>query len=263
MSPEPIVNVPHPPQFIFNVSAEMLDYLPNALGVLALDGSIRAVNRAALKLLNFHTSAVIGRHFSYFLRSLDPPLLAGGFQKLLELGGATFDIALLCGGERFVQVEIQLVVIHDEKAQQSGVLVMSSEGDAQNFLVRRAVAQVADQVSRMIAYGSSNGNLWSKLFALCQELFETPGGWLILHGAHGQPRIPFTFGLAQEHLHQPRGGVAIDNCPCTELSGAAGEPCAVNRMDCPWLAPAPPDPMPRHHAVAPIVSATGERIGDI
>lgn len=268
MSPEATVsaNTPRAP-FVFDVSAEMLDYLPNALVVLALDGTVRAVNRAALKLLNFHTSAVIGRHFSYFLRSVEPPLLAGGFQKLLEQGSATFDIALRCGGEGFVQVEMNLAVIHDAKAQPSGVLVMSSEGDAEHFLVRRAAAQAADQVSRMIAYGSSNGNLWPKLFALCQELFETPGGWLLLHGSQGQQRIPFTFGLAQEHLHQPRGGVTIANCPCTELSGNAGEPCAANRLDCPWLVPAADsislDPLPRHHAVAPIVSATGERVGDI
>ncbi|MBI3959445.1 MAG: GAF domain-containing protein [Chloroflexi bacterium] len=265
MSPEATVNVPHPSSFIFDVSAELLDYLPSALGILALDGTVRAVNRAALKLLNFHTSAVIGRHFSYFLRSLDPPLLAGGFQKLLELGSATFDIALRGGGERFVQVEIQLVVIYDEQARQSGVLVMSGEGDAENILLRRAVAKLADQVSRMVAYGASNESLWSKLFALCQELFETPGGWLILRGAHEQPRIPFTFGPLPGQLDRSRNGVTIDNCPCNKLSGGGAELCAVNCMDCPWLAPAPDssDPMPRHHAVAPILNNAGERIGDI
>lgn len=255
----------HLPPVVLDVSAEMLDYLPHALGVLALDGTIRAVNRAALKLLNFHSSEVIGRHFSYFLRSLDPPLLVGGFQTLLDLGGAIFDIALLSGGERFVQVEIRLVVLFDEQAQPSSVLVLSSEGDAEHFLLRQAVAKVADQVSRMIAYDSASESLWPKLFALCHELFETPGGWLLLHDEHKRQRIPFLFGPLQGQFDKPRNGVTIHNCPCTKQG--EGEPCAANSMDCPWLVSDPDsagaEPLPRHHAVAPILSATGERVADV
>jgi len=267
MSSEPTARAFHFLQSNFDLSAEMLDYLPNALGVLGLDGSIRAVNRAALKLLNFHTSEVIGRHFSYFLRSSDPPLLEGGFPKLLELGSAHFNVALRCGGNHFVQVEIQLIATYDEKAQPSGVLVMSGEGDGQNILLRRAVAKVADQVSHIIAYSPSDEVLWSKLFALCRELFETPGGWLTLRGTHGKRSIPFAFGPLQGEFNKQRNGVTIRNCPCTEMDCGTEGPYAVNRLDCPWLAPDPDAVNPhhqfRHHAVAPIISTTGEHIGDI
>ena len=98
-------------------------------------------------------------------------------------------MALRSGGDRFVQVEIQLVVLFDGQAQPSSVVVLSSEGDAENFLLRQAAAKVADQVSRMIAYDSANQSLWPKLFALCRELFETPGDWLLLHDEHKRQRI--------------------------------------------------------------------------
>jgi PAS domain S-box-containing protein len=255
----------HSPTFVLDVPAEILDDLPHALCILTLDGTIRAVNRAALKLLNYHSSEVIGHHFGYFLHTLEPPLLEGGFQKLLDLGHAIFDVALRCGGDRFVQVEIRLVVIFDQQAQPSSVLVMSSEGDAENFLVRQAAAKVADQVSRMIAFDSTNESLWPKLFSLCQELFETPGGWLILHDGQRRPAIPFLFGPLQGQFDGPRKGITIHNCPCTKMDGGKGEPCAVNSMDCPWLAPlsAQQNSLPRHHAVVPILSAAGARVADI
>lgn len=260
MAPEPKADIQ--PAFLFDVSADLLDFVPNALGVLALDGTIRAVNRAALKLLNFHSSAIIGRHFSFFLHTLHPPLLIGGFPTLLDLGNAFFDVALRCGGDFFVQVEIQLVVLYDDNTQPSGVLVMSSEGDAENFLLRQAVAKVAEEVSRMITYESSNPSLWPKIFALCQKLFETPSGWLLLHGKQGEKYIPFTFGPLPDQFGKPQNGVSIQECSC-RLWGQ-GEPCAVNSMDCPWLAHTTDSATASaHHAVVPILRGTGKRVADI
>lgn len=264
----------HIPEIPFDISPELIDNLPSAIAILALNGTVRAVNHSALKLLNFHTSEVIGRHFTYFLQSIDPPLLTGGFQKLLELGEATFDIALRCGDNNFVQVEMRLVVVYDEQAQASGVLVMSGEGDAEHYLLRQAIANVADRVSRMIAYDPSGEKLWPKLFALCQELFEIPGGWLTLRGQNGESHIDYRFGFLG-HFEDKAGESDGGGCPCTDVStdvrggksADENEPRAVNSMDCPWLAPhsaAVDESMrPRHHGVVPILTSTGEHVGNI
>lgn len=255
------------PDLVLEIPSEFLDYLPNAVGILALDGSVRAVNRAALQLLNFHTSEVIGRHFTYFLRPLQPPLLSGGFAALLELGGAIFDIALRCGEDRFVQIAISLAVVHDDQAQPSGVLVTSSEGDPEHYLLRRATAQVADRVSRMIAFEAPGERFWHNTFAYCQELFETPGGWLSLHGQENARRSPLAFGSAQRAIQHAFPGVLTGPCPCSDLPIAGRNICATNALDCPWLKPQfdtiDSGPILHHHAVAPILNSTGEKIGDI
>jgi hypothetical protein len=215
MSSEPITPTQEPPVAL---PPDWLDYLPSALAILALDGTVRAVNRAALRLLDFHSSNVIGRHFTYFLHSTEPPLLQGGFGDLLALGKATFDIALRCGGDRFLQVEIQLVVVYDNRAKPSGVLVMSSEGDPENFLVRRAVAKVADEVSHTIAFSARDDSIWSNIFAICQNLFEMPGGWLMLFDDRGRPSSQIVFGPWQEELHETIQGKGIQDCPCRDIT---------------------------------------------
>lgn len=278
-----------------DLPADWLDYLPNALAVLALDGTVRAVNRAALNLLNFHSSQVIGRHFTQFLRSGDPPLLQGGFSDLLALGKATFNVALRCGGDRFLQVEIQLVVVYDDQAKASGVLVMSNEGDPENLLVRHAVAKVADEVSHTIAFSARDESIWASIFTLCQNLFEMPGGWLMLRDAQGMPSFPVVFGPWQKQLRETLYGNSIQACPCDETTCISVTPCASNCLDCPRLisdqnmAPglgnqtdgriddgsgngsgngSAPNigqmfPLYRHHAAAPILNATGERVGTL
>jgi len=267
MSPERTIDPPEPSQFSFALPVELLDYFPNALAILALDGTVRVVNRAALKLLSFHSSEIIGRHFGFFLHSLDPPLLVGGFQKLLEVGNASFNVALRCGGDHFIQVEIHLTVFYDDQAQPSGVLVMSREGDEQHLLIRQAVAKVADQVSQLIAYASSDEDAWSRLFALCQELFDTPGGWLSLHRPDELHYIPYTFGAMYEQPDWPCAGMTFTDCPCIGVFEGESDPCAVNSMNCPLLTPTfdsgDPDLRPLHHGVAPILNANGERIADI
>lgn len=286
MSSEPITPTQEPP---VDLPPDWLDYLPSALAILALDGTVRAVNRAALRLLDFHSSHVIGRHFTYFLHSTEPPLLQGGFGDLLALGKATFDVALRCGDDRFLQVEIQLVVVYDSRAKPSGVLVMSSEGDPENFLVRRAVAKVADEVSHTIAFSARDDSIWSNIFAICQNLFEMPGGWLMLFDDRGRPSFPIVFGPWQEELHETIHGQTIQDCPCGDITCRSIDLCASNSLDCPWLisvkdrAPGVANeiedvtghmtgnmtgtdtdqtiPIFRHHAVAPILYATGERAG--
>ncbi|MFZ1754369.1 MAG: GAF domain-containing protein [Caldilineaceae bacterium] len=264
-SPEPTNSVPKPSQIA--PPTNKLGYLSSALGVLGLDGTIRSVNRAMLDLLEFRSSEVIGRHFSQFLYTLEPPLIEGGFPALLELGSADISVPLRCGRDRFVQIEMRLVVIYDEQAQPFGVLATSSEGDEQAFLVRRAMAKVAEQVSQIIAYRPSSGSLWSRIFALCEQLFETPSGWLLLRDDSGQTHTPFTFGPLHGQLDGLCNGVAIQDCPCHILVDSQGEVCAVNSMDCPWLSPTPnstnPHSNPRHHAIAPILGETGARIGEI
>lgn len=267
MQPESTKNLPFAPALTVNLPAEVLDHLPHALSVLGLDGTIRAVNRAALQMLNYHSSEVIGRHFSHFLRSVDPPLLEGGFGGLLELGKATLDVVLRCGGDRFIQVEMQLTVVYDDEAHPSGVLVMSSESGPENLLVRQAVAKVADKTSRLIAYGGSGETLWPSLVAFCHELFETPGGWILLASADGQQRIPFTAGSAQEQLDGAELAAALANCTLSRPVTPDNELLAFNCMDCTRLASLSiatrGEPAPRHHAVAPILGAGGEHLGDL
>ncbi len=282
MLPEPIALTQESPA---DLPADWMDYLPSALVILALDGTVRAVNRAALRLLDFQSSQVIGRHFTYFLQSTEPPLLQGGFNDLLALGKATFDVALRCGGDRFFQVEIQLVVVYDNQAKPSGVLVMSNEGDPENFLLRRALAKVADEVSHTIAFSARDESVWSNIFAICQNLFEMPGGWLMLSDERGTSSFPIVFGPWQEVLHETILGKGIEECPCHEAACLSTDLCASNSLDCPWLIavrdlvpaiahetdditgdlagndPSQAIPLFRHHAVAPIVYATGERAG--
>lgn len=282
MSPELIAPIQAPPA---DMPADWQDYLPSALAVLALDGTVRAINRAALKLLNFDSSQVIGRHFTHFLRSTEPPLLQGGFDGLLALGKATFDVDVRCGGDRFLQVEIQMIVVYDARANASGVLVMSSEGDAENILLRRALAKVADEVSRTIAFSARDESVWSNIFAICQNLFEMPGGWLMLRDDRGAPSFPIVFGPWQQELHETIQGKGIQDCPCYEATCLSTDCCASNSLDCPWLTTVrnlvpgiahetadmagdlagdeidQTTPIFRHHAVAPILYATGERAG--
>lgn len=264
---ESTLDLPFAPNLIVSLPAEALDYLPHALSMLGLDGTIRAVNRAALRMLNYQSSEVIGRHFSHFLRSLDPPLLEGGFGGLLELGKATLDVVLRCGGDRFIQVEMQLSVFYDEEAHPSGVLVMSSEGGPENFLVRQALAKVADKTSRMIAYSGSGEALWSGLIAFCHELFETPGGWILLSSADGQQRIPFTAGSVHSPVDGGELAAALAGCSLSRSVAQNEELPAFNCMDCTRLASlfgeTGRESAPRHHAVAPIFGLGGEKVGDL
>lgn len=248
------------------LSPERKQYLSSALLVLALDGTIRAVNRAALKFLNLQSSEVIGQHFSHFLRITEPPLLTGGYARLVEMGGARMKVSVRIDKEHFVSLKLGMAVIYDEQAQRSGLLVMSSRGSSDNFFERQAVASVADRVSRLIVRTASTNEFWESIFEMYLRLFECPGGWLTIYGERRQIHIPF--GVSELHglFLNPDPQDSIHDCPCKRLTFLE-EPCAVNVLGCPWLHPEPnaldTETISANHGVAPLFDGSGKRLADI
>lgn len=239
---------------------------------MALDGTIRGINRAALQLLNRHTSQVIGQHFSQFLAAASlPSPLTGHFQPddlaaLAEMRNTQAEITLRTGEEAEVTLEIRLAVMYDEQAQPSGVVVMGKQETEDLFFERQAVASVADRVSRLIVRSASDEEFWENIFSLCVTLFECTGGWLTVYRESGRTYIPFGGREIHDLFTRDRRQEGAATCSCMELS-FDGKLCAANVMDCPWLQPGPsaldPKKITTSHGVTPVVSHSGERLAHI
>jgi len=250
-----------------NTREEVLRYLPNVLGSLTLSGAARSVSRVIPKLLHVPPSEVIGHHFNQFLNMLDPCPLAVDFAEMLKPGSATLNLTVRCRGDQLIQAPIYFFVTHDTLGQPAGVLFVSHDGDEEEFRLRKVMAETADRVSRLITYGSSNAEIWSKLFDLCRESFATPGGWLIPRDAQGNRHLPLLFGPPPGPFVGPSTDTLPDTFSFHSLPTKQGEPLAANSLQCPWINPnmdfvgAKADTLP--HALAPILNAKDESIGDL
>ena len=270
MPPESTVNISQ--DLIFDLSEstreEVLRHLPLVFGSLTLSGTARSVSRAIPKLLHVPPSEVIGHHFDQFLSMLDSLPLAIDFAEMLKPGSATLNLTLRCRGDQLIATTIYFFVIYDTLGQPDDVLFVIHEEDEEELALRKRMAETADRVSRLIAYGSSNAEIGLKIFDLCREIFATPGGWLIPRDAQGNPKIPIPFGgPLPEQFVGPGAGVAHSAPPPRKLPADQDEPLAVNSLQYPRIHPnmdstrAEADTLP--HAVAPILNAKDESIGDI
>lgn len=269
MPPESAANIAQ--DLIFDLlestREEVLRYLPHVQGSLTLNGTARSVSWSIPKLLHVQPSEVIGHHFYQFLSLLDSCLLSLEFAEFMKPGSATLNLTVRCRGDELIQAVLYFFVIFDSVGQPDGVLFIVHEGDEEELRLRRRMAEMADRVSRLIAFGSSNAEVWLKIFDLCREIFAAPGGWLIPRDAQGNQQTPFPFGPPLGQFVRPGAGV-VHNTPLSySLYTDRKEPLAANSLQCPWIHPGmdfvgtEAGTLP--HAIVPILNASDETVGDI